>query len=105
LLFSYGYSYWLCSCTRPEKEEAANKRFFITAGKFNNVEIAKAIAKGYPDLKDKLPPLDGSNGGGYPDEGLYEVNTKRAEEVLGIKWRDFDQAIIDTVKSLQAVGA
>ncbi|KJX93760.1 NADPH-dependent methylglyoxal reductase GRE2 like protein [Zymoseptoria brevis] len=95
----------LCHVLAAEKEDAANKRFFITAGHFSNLEIAKAIAKGYPDLKDKLPALDGSKGGDYPKEGIYQVNSKRAEEVLGIKWRSFDQAIVDTVKSLQAVGA
>lgn len=86
-----------------EKEEAANKRFFITAGTFTNGQIADVVKKNYPELKD-VP--DGSiKNGGFPAEGLYEVDNSRASELLGAKWRSFDTCIVDTVKSLRAVGA
>jgi len=38
----------LCHVLAIEKEEAANKRFFITAGYFSNKEIAQVIEKHYP---------------------------------------------------------
>lgn len=38
-----------------ERPEAANKRFFITAGFFRNSEVADIIKKNFPDLANKLP--------------------------------------------------
>lgn len=86
-----------------ELPEAANKRFFITAGYFSNKEIADIIREAYPDLESKLP-AKGTKGGDYPD-GIYKYDNKRAIEVLGIKFRPLRESIVDTVKSLQAVGA
>lgn len=86
-----------------EKAEAANKRFFITEGYFTNRKIAESIAKSYPELKDKLP-TDKAKGGDFPKEGIYGIDNSRTKDVLGIKYRSFDESIRDTVKSLQAVG-
>ena len=87
-----------------EKDEAANKRFFITAGYFSNKEIAQIIEKNYPECKDGLPTAS-TPGGDYPSEGIYKYNNKRAIEVLGIKFKSLEESVKDTVKSLQAVGA
>jgi hypothetical protein len=35
-----------------EIEEAANKRFFITAGYFNNQQVAEVIRKNYPEYAE-----------------------------------------------------
>jgi nucleoside-diphosphate-sugar epimerase len=93
-----------CHVAAIEKEEAANKRFFITAGYFSNKEIAQAIEKNYPQYKDDLP-TEKTPGGDYPSEGVYKYNNKRTIEVLGIKFKSLEESIKDTVKSLQAVGA
>jgi nucleoside-diphosphate-sugar epimerase len=93
-----------CHVAAIEKEDAANKRFFITAGYFSNKEIAQAIEKNYPQYKDDLP-TEKTPGGDYPDEGVYKYNNKRTIEVLGIKFKSLEESIKDTVKSLQAVGA
>lgn len=87
-----------------EREAAANKRFFVTAGYFSNKEIAQVIEKRYPQYKDALPTAS-TPGGDYPSEGVYKYDNKRTSEVLGIKWRSLEESIADTVKSLQAVGA
>ncbi|EME88785.1 uncharacterized protein MYCFIDRAFT_149364 [Pseudocercospora fijiensis CIRAD86] len=94
----------LCHVLAIEKEEAANKRFFITAGYFTNRQISEAIAKSFPELKDKLP-TEKTKGGDFPEEGLYKIDNSRVTSTLGIKFRSFDESIRDTVKSLQAVGA
>lgn len=86
-----------------ELPEAANKRFFVTAGYFSNEEIADIIREKYPELKDKLP-AKGTKGGGYPTDGLYKYDNSRTKEVLGIQFRGLKESIVDTVKSLQAVG-
>lgn len=87
-----------------EKEEAANKRFFITAGYFSNKEIAQIVEKNFPQYKDGLPTAS-TPGGDYPEEGVYKYNNKRGVEVLGLKYKSLEESIKDTVKSLQAVGA
>jgi nucleoside-diphosphate-sugar epimerase len=93
-----------CHVAAIEKDDAANKRFFITAGYFSNKEIAQAIEKNYSQYKDDLP-TSSTPGGDYPEEGVYKYNNKRTIEVLGIKFKSLEESIKDTVKSLQAVGA
>lgn len=85
-----------------EKEEAANKRFFITAGYFTNKGILEVVAKGQPDVLTKDTK---TKPGDFPEEGIYGFDNSRSKEVLGLKYRPFDQAIKDTVESLKAVGA
>ena len=86
-----------------ESEEAQGKRFFVTAGYFSNEEIADIIRDNFPQLKDKVPPK-GVKGGEYPPE-IYKYNNTRARQVLGIEFRALKESIVDTVKSLQAIGA
>lgn len=85
-----------------ELEEAANKRFFVTAGYFSNKEIAEVIEKNFPELWQGLPGPQ-TKGGDYPKEGVYEYDNSRAVNILGLKWRSLESSIADTVKSLQAI--
>ncbi|KAK5107407.1 hypothetical protein LTR62_001311 [Meristemomyces frigidus] len=94
----------LCHVLAIEKEAAANKRFFITTGYFSNKEIAQIIEKHYPKYKDQVPSSS-TPGGDYPEGGLYKFDNSRVKKELGIKFRPLEEAIVDTVKSLQEVGA
>ena len=87
-----------------DSAEAQGKRFFVTAGYFSNEEIADIVRDSFPDLKEKVP-AKGVKGGGYPAEGIYKYDNARTKKVLGIEFRGLKESIIDTVKSLQAVGA
>ena len=87
-----------------ELPEAANKRFFVTAGYFSNEEIADIIRDNFPELKNELP-AKGTKGGGYPDGDIYKYDNSRTREDLGIKFRSLKESIVDAVKSLQEVGA
>jgi nucleoside-diphosphate-sugar epimerase len=87
-----------------EVPEAAGKRFFITEGYFTNKEIAEIIRKDFPELQGELPAKN-VKGGGYPEAGLYKFDNSQTVQVLGIKFRGLEESIVDTVKSLQAVGA
>ena len=87
-----------------ELAEAQNKRFFVTAGYFSNEEIADIVRDNYPELGDKVP-AKGTKGGEYPKEGIYGYDNGRTREVLGLTFRSLKESIVDTVKTMQAVGA
>ena len=87
-----------------ELAEAQNKRFFVTAGNFCNDDIVDIVKDNFPDLKDKVP-AKGVKGGEYPEGGVYKYDNSRTKTVLGIEFRGLKDSIVDTVKSLQAVGA
>lgn len=88
-----------------EKDEAANSRFFTTAGYFSNAEMVEVLRKDFPGLKDDLP-AEGTPGGEFPGKDkVYGYDNTRATNVLGINWIPFEKSIVDTVESLQKVGA
>ena len=84
-----------------EVPEAAGKRFFITAGYMSNGEIAQIIKDNFPEYADKLPEDTESD---MPKD-VFGIDNGRATKVLGIKFRSLKDSVVDTVKSLQAVGA
>lgn len=87
-----------------ERPEAGGQRFFVTAGKFSNRELVDAARKNFPELKDKLPG-ENAQGGDYPEGGFPGYDHSRATKVLGIDWIPLEKSTVDTIKSLQEVGA
>ena len=87
------------------EDVAAGKRFFITAGHFSNREIVDMIREPYPRLQDELPQGEALKSGEYPAAGYCGYDNPRSKEELGLTYRPLKEAIIDTVQSLQAVGA
>ena len=88
-----------------EKPEAANKRFFTTAGLFSNKEIVQIIKKHFPQYKDL--PSDSTPGGDYPEGGadaIYKYDNSQSVNVLGLKYKTLEESIVDSVKSFQKVG-
>ena len=83
---------------------AENKRFFVTAGHFNNELMVEVLRDNFPDYKDKLP-AKGTPGGGYPDGGFFEYDNSRSKDVLGLHYCTFKETVVDTAKSLQLIGA
>jgi len=83
-----------------EVEEAAGKRFFVTAGHFSNKEIAEIIRKNFKEYGEALP-AEGVKGGDYPEKGIYGFDNGRTKEVLGIKFRSLEESIVDTVRSFK----
>lgn len=83
-----------------ELEEAAGKRFFITAGFYSNAEMGRAIWDHFPDLRDKLP--DRNEMGGAPNQNLqsFGYDISEAERILDIKWTPYEKTVVDSVKSL-----
>jgi hypothetical protein len=83
-----------------EIEEAANKRFFITAGYFNNRQVAEAIRKNYPEYRDELP-TQSTPGGDFPEGGLLGYNNRQTIDILKIQFRSMETCIIDSVASFR----
>jgi nucleoside-diphosphate-sugar epimerase len=94
----------LCHVRAFETEAAANKRFLVTAGYFCNKDIAQIMRKEYPDNAKNLPS-ESTPGGGYPEDGYYSYDNSRVKDVLGIEFGLLDQAIKDTVESIQSLTA
>ncbi|EMR65340.1 hypothetical protein MGN70_000741 [Eutypa lata] len=94
----------LAHANAMERAEAGGKRFFVTAGYYSNRDIVAAVRKNFPGLAAKLP-AESVQGGGYPEGGVYKYDNSRATEILGIDWISLEKSAIDTVKSLQALGA
>jgi len=84
-----------------EVPEAAGKRFFVTAGYFSNKDIIEAIRKNFPDLAKNLPDHPESD---MPAD-IFKYDNSRSIKILGLKYRSLEECVVDTVKSLQAVGA
>jgi nucleoside-diphosphate-sugar epimerase len=81
-----------------------NERYFVTAGHFSGKGLVDIIRKDFPEYKDQLT-REGTEDSAYPKEGVYKVNNKKASELLGKQWISLEKSVVDTVKSLKAVGA
>ena len=88
-----------------ERAEAANKRFFVITGHFCNRELCQIIKKNFPQYKGL--PGDDTPGGDFPGgsvNNLFKVDNSRSVQVLGMKYRSLEEAVVDAIKSFQAAG-
>ncbi|OJD17788.1 hypothetical protein AJ78_02141 [Emergomyces pasteurianus Ep9510] len=83
-----------------KQKEAANQRFFITAGKFSNREVSDIIHEEFPQLREKLPSGEALKSGDYPPEGVFGFNNEKSKRVLGLEYRPLRECVVDAVKSL-----
>ncbi|KAI0407943.1 NAD dependent epimerase/dehydratase [Xylaria palmicola] len=90
-----------------ERPEAGGQRFFAVTGLFTNRDLVPIVRKHFPQLADKLPE-DGVPGGDYPGSSIANISkydNSKATKVLGIDWIPLEESVVDTIKSLLAVGA
>ena len=67
-------------------------------------EVAEIIRDNFPDYADLVPKTaEGLEPGARPAE-VYGYDNSRAREVLGLEFTSLKDSIVDTVKSLKAVG-
>lgn len=85
-----------------EVPEAAGKRFFVTAGYFTNKEIVEIVRENFPQYSGDLVSKDAQSD--LPDN-IFKIDNSRSKDILGLKYRSLKECVIDTVKSLQSVGA
>ena len=84
-----------------EVPEAAGKRFFITAGYYDNAEIADIVKKDFPEYAEQFPSEYKSD---KPDQ-IYGIDNSRSKNVLGLTYTPLEKTVVDTIKSLKEVGA
>jgi nucleoside-diphosphate-sugar epimerase len=84
-----------------EVPEAAGKRFFVTAGYVANKDLIDIVREEFPDLRPQLP----ENAESDMPKDVYQIDNSRSIQVLGLKYRSLRECVVDTVKSLKAVGA
>ncbi|EKG12762.1 NAD-dependent epimerase/dehydratase [Macrophomina phaseolina MS6] len=83
---------------------ASGKRFFFPAGRYRNREIVEIIRNNFPEYRDRLPAAN-APGDEDPAGGVYKFDNRRVRDILGIEFMPFEKTIVDTVKSLKALGA
>ncbi|KAH7014739.1 NADPH-dependent methylglyoxal reductase-like protein GRE2 [Ilyonectria destructans] len=86
-----------------ETVEAANKRFLVTAGYFSNRKVVDIIRQNFTEYHSVLPP-ESAKGGDLPEGGVFKINNKRSIDILGLKYRSFEDCIVDTIRSFRSVG-
>ncbi|KAF7556165.1 hypothetical protein G7Z17_g1611 [Cylindrodendrum hubeiense] len=84
-----------------EKQEAGNKRFFVTAGHCSNRQIIDTIRKNFTEYHDMLPS-ESLEGGELP-EAVYQIDNSRSIDILGVKYATLEKCIVDTVQSFKSV--
>lgn len=89
-----------CHILALERPQAANERFLVTTGRFCNKDLVEIVRKHHDRFRDQLPAED-SEGGTYPEGGLYKVDNSKVVEKLGIEWTQLPDTVVATVNSLQ----
>jgi nucleoside-diphosphate-sugar epimerase len=82
-----------------ENPKAANQRFFMAAQLATEKELRAIMEKNFPEIRgnlrdevtETLPP--------------WGIDNSKSINVLGVKYRPLEDTIVDTVKSLKALGA
>ncbi|KAL2135931.1 hypothetical protein VTI74DRAFT_6314 [Chaetomium olivicolor] len=88
-----------------EIPEAGGKRLFTTAGAFSNAQLAEIVRRNFPEYKDLLPTEETKGGELPPQEKRFRFDNSATNKLLEIDWIPFEKCVVDTVKSLKAVGA
>ncbi|KAA1097782.1 methylglyoxal reductase (NADPH-dependent) gre2 [Puccinia graminis f. sp. tritici] len=75
----------------------ATGRFIVASGVYDNQRIVDTIRKSFPAASDQVP--NGRPGKHYRPEEVYALDSSKAKRELGIRIRQFDEIIVDTVQN------
>ncbi|RAH42905.1 SDR family oxidoreductase [Aspergillus brunneoviolaceus CBS 621.78] len=78
--------------TRPE---AGGQRFLVAGGRFMYQEACEIIRKRFPELKDKVPYQEGGS-----RVETYVADGSKAQKVLGLRYRNLEDTLVETVEDL-----
>lgn len=80
---------------------AGGNRFFVISGNLCNADVATIIKSNFPNLVERLPTELKSD---LPAD-IFGHDNSRSKQILGIEYRPLEESVVDTVKSLLALGA
>ncbi|OAV86218.1 hypothetical protein PTTG_02747 [Puccinia triticina 1-1 BBBD Race 1] len=81
----------------------ASGRFIVASGVYDNQRIVDTIRQKIPHASGQVPT--GRPGKHYRPEEVYALNSDKAKIELGIRIREFDEIIVDTVQNYIDLGA
>ncbi|KAK8139537.1 NAD(P)-binding protein [Apiospora sp. TS-2023a] len=81
--------------------EAGGNRFYMVGSYFSNQHIAAAVARHFPELRDRLPADIGEALDDLPAD-IYGFDSSKSRKVLGIEYRGLEESVVDTVRSMLA---
>jgi hypothetical protein len=90
-------------CVELPAASVAGKRLFIVADKFCNRDIVDVIAEKLLGLGDRLPTGKVLKLGMFPERGVHGFDNSRSREVLELRYRGFEESVVDAARSLLAV--
>lgn len=78
--------------------EAGGERFFVCQGNFTYQQFVDALRENLPKIRDHVPI--GRPGTGAVPSDVYIVDKSKSQRVLGLKYRELEETIVDAAKSL-----
>ncbi|KAL3496159.1 hypothetical protein BJX62DRAFT_251714 [Aspergillus germanicus] len=84
-----------------ECEQAANRRFIVTAGSMCNAQIASIVRDCLPEMRGLVP--DSIELTSDLPSDLYGIDTAASREVLGLSYRSLPDCIVDNLRAFQDV--
>ncbi|RSH88684.1 methylglyoxal reductase (NADPH-dependent) gre2 [Saitozyma podzolica] len=82
-----------------EVPEASGQRFSTSAGAFTPQDYVDVLHKDFPDLKNV--PVGKTNAHDEYTKDMDFVDGSKAEKVLGIKYKSFEQTVVEMCKSVR----
>jgi nucleoside-diphosphate-sugar epimerase len=79
-----------------EKPEAANQRYLISSTAYNYQQVCDIIREKFPELRALTPK--GKSGEPLPD--VYQLDTSKAVNQLGMVFTPLEKTVVDTVNNL-----
>lgn len=77
--------------------DAGGHRFYVVGGHFSNKHIADIVRKHFPQLEDRLPPVDTVDD--LPDD-VYRFDNAKSRQILGLEYNSLEKSVVDTVNSI-----
>ncbi|OAQ62532.1 cinnamoyl-CoA reductase [Purpureocillium lilacinum] len=82
-----------------EKPAAAGKRYLIANSAYSYQQVCDIIRENFPQLRELTP----AGIAGNPLPPVYKLDTSKAVQDLGVKFRSLEETIVSTVDSLLQV--
>jgi nucleoside-diphosphate-sugar epimerase len=84
-----------------ENLDAGGRRLLPVSHQFSNRQIADAVWKNFPELRDRLPGPEVPGGEMAPPDKIYKIDNSMTVNFLGIEFRKLEGTVTDIVHRLK----